>query len=414
MSEATREKFLTRLKREYQVSGLDPADRPLAERLPVKEWLAQAREKQHIQLVFLGFQLGGGEIFPIALANALAEAGHHVSMMAVHMDDVNDGVRARLSPAVPVYHASDLWKTGRAAFLDAAGVTVLHTHVCSADALLFKTGDGPLERPCVATLHGSDSALEGAPRHVVDGIVANVSRWVFLTDSNLEFFRKRDIPTEQFIKLPNALPLDPRPAPFARSDLGIGPDDIVFLLASRAIEGKGWRAAVRAMRKLREAGRTDVHLLLAGEGPMAAEAATLAEGIGGIHFLGYRSEIDGILGLSDVLLLPSRFDGESYPLILIQGLQRGVPALATVIGEIPALLEGPDGKAGVLVPTDPDDDTFVEALSDAMERLLHPATRAACRTAAEAIAPRFDMAELVGRYEEVYAKACDPVNEDRG
>ena len=52
---------------------------------------------------------------------------------------------------------------------------------------------------------------------------------------------------------------------------------------------------------------------------------------------------------SDMGFLPSRFKGESAPLVLIDCLLSGKPVLASDIGEIRHMLDSDDGLAGELV-----------------------------------------------------------------
>ena len=62
----------------------------------------------HIQLYFLGFHPGGGELFPIVLANELYQIGHTVSMVALDLNIINQDMAKKLHPNIPVYHINNL------------------------------------------------------------------------------------------------------------------------------------------------------------------------------------------------------------------------------------------------------------------------------------------------------------------
>lgn len=403
----TRERFLGKVRAQYDHFGVAGVSGSFDEVFDTGRALAARREVAHVQIVFLGFTPGGGELFPINLANTLAARGHKISMLAMDMQTINEDMFGRLSPLVAVYQAFDVIRAGRAAHFEATGVSVLHSHMVLGESFLTELDpDRPLERPLVVTLHGSYVSLEGMPEPQIAAILRNVSTWIYTADRNLEFFHARGLDTGRFRKLPNAMPADPRPAPFTRADLGIGADDVVFTLVARGIKRKGWRAAVSAFRRLRDVhGRDDAHLLLIGEGEAEKSARDHAAGLEGVHFLGYRSEINGIFRLSDVVLLPTRFEGESYPLVIVQALQEGRPVIATDVGEIRTMTSDGDTVAGILLPYVRDSRVFFEALESALLEMMDPVRLAAARAAAARRSSAFDMDVVASAYETIYGEA---------
>jgi glycosyltransferase involved in cell wall biosynthesis len=97
----------------------------------------------------------------------------------------------------------------------------------------------------------------------------------------------------------------------------------------------------------------------------------LDDGMGGrVRFSGPQAEadLDCSYAAADVLVLPSRV--ESYGMVIVEALARGLPVVAAEIGGVPeALGHGVDGaRPGLLVP--PDDPT---ALRDALRMWLEDA-----------------------------------------
>lgn len=402
----TRARFLHEVAAQYDRCGMAARLGPFADVFDTGALMAAPRQARHVLIPFLGFHVGGGEMLPIALANALRAQGWLVSMLALDFAGESADMRARLEPGIPVYQALDMARAGRGAFFDAAGVDVVNTHVAGADAFLFSLGRAPMERPWVVTLHGSYAGFGTAPAPMIEWIIANVDRWVHVADRNLDFFEGRSgVERARFVKLPNAMPPDPRPTPVTRADLGIGEGDCVFMLVGRAIARKGWVTAVRAFGDLvRRTGREDLHLIMVGDGEMRARAE--AEGVQGVHFLGFQSAVNGLLRMADALVLPSRFAGESFPLCLIQALQEGVPAIATDIGEVRAMLTAANGAAaGLVLPFDEDDAAFTAALSRAMDQMADPALRRALAPAVTEVAARYDMGRLAERYGRIFRAA---------
>ena len=62
--------------------------------------------------------------------------------------------------------------------------------------------------------------------------------------------------------------------------------------------------------------------------------------------MGFRKNIRDYFASSHMGYLPSRFSGESFPLVIIDCLQSGKPVIASDMGEISNMLNGPDGISG--------------------------------------------------------------------
>ena len=357
-------------------------------------------EKPHVLMGMLGFSYGGGEIFPIHLANALHKRGVMVSMLTMMDTEDHPDVRAMLNPAIPVYSANGVRDMGVGNFVTSAGITVIHSHIASIEMLLLD--EGKVDLPYLSTLHGSYEAMD-IPKRSVAAWAAKIDCFGFLTERNLVAFAKLDTPQEKFRKLRNAMPIDPRPYRMTRSELNISEDAVVFTLVGRGVAGKGWLEAVKAFKTLR-ARWPDVPMALiaAGDGPLTVFAREIAGLDPDIHFLGFDNAVHGIYRISDVALIPTRFAGESYPLCLIQAMQVGIPAIATDIGEISKMISRGGNEAGLTVPYLADDEAFITAIVEAMELMLEPDLRARLANGAAVLGKDYDMDSLAGDYLALY------------
>ena len=130
----------------------------------------------------------------------------------------------------------------------------------------------------------------------------------------------------------------------ARSDLG-GAGQPVVLAVGRLAAQKGFGTLLAAAASWQRRDPCPV-LVLAGAGPLAAVLRAEADA-GGIRmrFLGQRGDVPALLAAADVVVVPSRWEGQ--PLIVQEALRAGRPLVASRTGGIPGLT-GED--AAVLVP----------------------------------------------------------------
>ena len=127
---------------------------------------------------------------------------------------------------------------------------------------------------------------------------------------------------------------------------------------------KGFDVLLEAVRLLVADG-VPLQVVLGGEGRERAALERQAAGLP-VRFLGFQDGPHEVLGASDVFVLPSRV--EALPLVLVEAVSAGLPAVATDVGDVREAL---DGVAVVVPPEDP------HALADGLRLLLaDPAERA--------------------------------------
>jgi glycosyltransferase involved in cell wall biosynthesis len=356
--------------------------------------------KIHVLIGFLGFSYGGGEIFPIHLANALKSRGIAVSMLKLSEIDEHIDVRRMLNPGIPVYTADGIRRMGIQKFVRSAGVSLVHSHIASTEMLLLN--EGGLSIPYVSTLHGSYEAMEVSLSEI-SSWAKNINLFVYTADRNLEPFNNLNIPQIKFRKFKNAMPVNESPSSISRSQLGISDRATVFTLVARGIPDKGWTEAVCAFIRLEKRNSTEeIALLLIGEGHEVDKARSISEGNPRIHFLGFQNEIHGLYKISDVALAPTRFNGESFPLCLIQAMQVATPIIATDIGEIRSMIVNECRSAGIVVPFSANTDTFIGSVTDAMEVMLDRTKHGKYRESAHQMGEQYRMELLCQKYIDLY------------
>ena len=359
--------------------------------------LKAVKQKAHIAISFLNFNVGGGEIFPVELANLLHQRGYTVSTVVQTASSDNDFLRGWLHSDIPVYEADRILPAGPDLARD-AGFDIIHSHnIWSEFFFLAKPGRSGFKY--VSTLHGSYE-VSNIEKFQVDNFFDRVE-WAYLADRNLEKFQDFGFNTAQFKLIPNGMVRRLSAAPVTRETLGISADSFVFLFAARSHPEKGWRSAAMAFDRLCDETDRDVTLIMGGAG---SEPDLIKEEFRHnqrIKLIGFRSDVDDLLGLSDALLLPTRFTGESMPLTLIQSILASVPIISTKVGQIESMLSCDMGSVGIAIEPDRDDEAFVSGLLTAMRHVLTGRFRADEAAFAQ-LAARFSLDACADRYIEMY------------
>lgn len=367
---------------------------------------AGERRLPNLLIAAFAFASGGGEIFPIRLANALSERGYAVTFFDFRGEPMNPVVRGMLGSDIPVVELTNRFLETEDV-IRAFGIEVVHTHHASVDHFFgIRSDRSCLSAPHVITMHGmyDDMSPTIFERTVAD-IYANVAAWIYISDKNLTPFRDRGyLQEENFLKIPNGM-TPPRVRAVARDSLGIPDTAFVLCVASRAIPEKGWSESIQVVTDARRLSRRDIQLLLLGEGPAydALGRQTLPDFV---HLLGFVGQTVDYYASADAGMLLSTFSGESFPLTIIECLITGRPMIASDIGEIRDMLTDETGEvAGYLVDISGGKVPIADTARQVAELATNPELQARKGMLARAQSSRFGMDRVVEMYGEVYRRA---------
>jgi glycosyltransferase involved in cell wall biosynthesis len=286
---------------------------------------------------------------------------------------------------------------------------VVHTHTAKAGALgrvAARLSGVPV---CVHTFHG----------HVLDGYFSPATTRLFLQiERALARLSDRVITVsprlrdavlamgigrpEQVEVVPLGLELDRFHHPRSRGGglrtrFGLPPDTPLLGIVGRLVPIKDHPTLFKALTLL-DAGSQATHLVVVGDGERREALQGLAYHLGlasRIRFLGWRNDLEAILGELDVVVCCSQNEGT--PVALIEAMAAGVPVLSTDVGGVGDLIV--HGETGWLVP--PEDPP---ALAEAIRALLvDPALRARLAASARTVAlQRHGVDGLIQRMEALY------------
>jgi hypothetical protein len=147
------------------------------------------------------------------------------------------------------------------------------------------------------------------------------------------------------------------------------------------------------------AGIPDAILVLVGDGPdrRRLEDHAARAGLGSrVLFTGHRPDARAIMGVADVVVIPSRSEGLSN--VALEALAAGRPIVATAVRGNRELLA--DGHTALLVPADDP-----QAMTEAIRRILEdPALAERLRAEGRRVAVGYSVDVMIRRYLELYQR----------
>jgi len=373
--------------------------------------MTPTQPRRRILLVLSTLGWAGAETQVIHLASGLARRGHQLTVAAlrdaaVNVEPLEDlGVRiltlgaesrarrlltvvqlARIARRMDLVHSTG-WDTtlwGRLAALLARRPMTITEQTPGRDEQVSRSG---APRGRWLALH---NRLLGrfTARTVACG------RW------QIPLLESEGVPSASIVHIPNAVPVDELQAAASnggvtREQLGLGSRTKILFQGARLLPHKNQRATIAVLERLR-GHFGDVRALLVGEGSDRSnlEREAREQGTEGVHFLGRRDDIPELLGLSDLVVHPSRAEG--LPLVLLEAIAVGVPVVAADAGDVKRLLD--ETGAGICVGID-DAEALFAACRDILEdESLHRRLSENARENSR----RFDAAAMTSDYEALF------------
>jgi glycosyltransferase involved in cell wall biosynthesis len=170
---------------------------------------------------------------------------------------------------------------------------------------------------------------------------SRVDRYVCVSQAVADFSAMQlRLPPEKLVVIPNGIELDKYLArqPADLRAFGVAAGRRVVLFVGRLEPQKGVQWLIETA-PLWLAQLPDCDLLLVGEGPLRAslEAAAQVAGVADrVHFAGWRADVPEILAASDLLVLPSAWEG--MPNVVLEAMASRLPVLASDVEGVRELL----------------------------------------------------------------------------
>lgn len=360
---------------------------------------------------------GGSGVLATELGKALADKGHHVHFITYQQPVRLDAFSANIFyhevsvPSYPLFDYPPYELALASTMVDVIlkhNLHLLHVHYAiphasaayMAKQILLKRGRNI---PVITTLHGTDITLVGRDKtyEPVVTFSINESDAITAVSQNLKEETYRSFAIEKDIQvIENFVDNSRYKKPIDAFRKVIAPHkEKILIHASNFRKVKRVEDVIQVFANVHE--RLPSKLLLVGDGPERRSTEELVRKLGvqdDVRFLGKQEQIEEILLISDLFLLPSEY--ESFGLAAMEAMAASVPVISSNAGGLPEI--NINGETGFLA-----DVGDVQTMSEEAIRLLSDdALLKQFKVKAKAQAMKFDLHNIVPQYEKLYSRFC--------
>lgn len=361
---------------------------------------------------------GGSGVMATELGLALADKGHEIHFITYQQPVRLNVFRPNIyyhEVIVPKYPLFDFppYETALASTMVNVvknnGLDLLHVHYAIPHAssayfarqMLRKQGS---DIPFITTLHGTDITLVGkdSTYGCVVTFSINESDAITAVSENLkeETFKSFEV-EKDILVIPNFV--DAKRFHLTNKEhfkKMLAPNgERILAHVSNFRKVKRVEDVLAIFQKVRE--KMPSKLLMIGDGPERQNAEDLCrkmEICNDIRFLGKQDQMEEILNIADLFLLPSQY--ESFGLAALEAMACGVPVISSNAGGLPEI--NIHGKTGYLA-----DVGDVDAMADfAIQMLENEETLQSFKDNALAHAGEFSIDKIVPMYEALYEQVA--------
>lgn len=272
---------------------------------------------------------------------------------------------------------------------------VVHCHLYSATRIAAMTAKIAGVEKVIETIHIEEVWRKGLKKALfcsVDGMTGRlfVDRYIAVSHAVSDYYQKNKwVPGEKISVIHNTT--DHKSVEFKEKEFSF---NIGFL--GRLVEQKGVDTLIRSISLLNKKG-VSCHLYIGGTGPLMDELQKLTKDLGiqdSVSFLGNVSDKDAFFKMTDIFVLPSRYEG--FPLVLLEAGMYQMPVVATEVSGTPEIIK--NNETGFLVKKD-----NPEQLASALLNYQDAATRKRlAETLHQLVTSEFSAENYVKRMEKFY------------
>ncbi|WP_188050371.1 N-acetyl-alpha-D-glucosaminyl L-malate synthase BshA [Flavobacterium sp. GP15] len=363
---------------------------------------------------------GGSGVVATELGLELARRGHEIHFITysqpvrlallspnVHYHEVN-------VPEYPLFHYQPYELALSSKLVDMVKlykIELLHVHYAIPHAYAGYMAkqmlkDEGINLPMVTTLHGTDITLVGSHPFYKPAVTFSINKSDFVTsvsqslkEDTLKLFNIKN----EIEVIPNFIELNKNVkdagVPCQRSVMAKQEERIITHI-SNFRKVKRIPDVIKIFYNIQK--EIPAKLMMVGDGPEKEKAEVLCQELGiedKVIFFGNSNEIDKILCLTDLFLLPS--ETESFGLAALEAMACGVPVISSNSGGLPEV--NFEGISGYLSNVG----NIEDMAKNALKILKDDATLEKFKENALSVAKQFDIKNILPLYEDLYQKAIN-------
>lgn len=361
---------------------------------------------------------GGSGVLATELGKALADKGHFVHFITyqqpvrLNVFSANIFYHEVRVPTYPLFDYPPYEVALSSTMVDVIlhhQLDLLHVHYAiphasaayMAKQIVAKVGK---KIPFITTLHGTDITLVGKDKTYAPVVTFSINESDAITavsdNLKMETFNSFAI-TKDIEVIHNFVDV----ARFSKKPIDafrrvIAPNgERILVHASNFRKIKRVQDVVHVFAEVRK--QMPAKLLMVGDGPERPVMEDMAKSLGiidDVRFLGKQEQMEEILVVSDLFILPSEY--ESFGLAALEAMAASMPVISTNAGGLPEV--NINGKTGFLC----DVGDVVNMSRCAIEILQNDNTLATFKQSAYEQACKFDIHNIVPIYEKLYSRFC--------
>jgi glycosyltransferase involved in cell wall biosynthesis len=309
---------------------------------PNKSLLNKYFKMDYRILIFIdSFTVGGGEIFPIHLANQMFKENYNIFVMVYKKTEIEQ-IKKLLYPYIKILYYDE---SNINFILNKYSITHINTHHQSCDSAILHINIGSIKH--IITNHGMYNIINKNTNYLIDLIYRKQPTIVNINIKNALIFEN----CSKKCIIPITVG-DYRYTKIERADFDFKDDDFVITLASRCIPEKGWEEMISIFNNICKKYK-NVKLFLVGDYNNKYGLKLFKKNINkNIYFMGFKDCVRQFFDISDIGILPTYYICESNPIVLIECLLSGKPFISSDIGDIKNMLFGLNDYAGSAIHLD--------------------------------------------------------------
>jgi N-acetyl-alpha-D-glucosaminyl L-malate synthase BshA len=362
---------------------------------------------------------GGSGVLATELGKVLADKGHNIHFITYQQPVRLSGFHTNIfyhEVRVPTYPLFDFppYETALAsAMVDVVlnnQIDLLHVHYAIPHASAAYMAKQILAKrdvhiPVITTLHGTDITLVGRDETYSPVVTFSMEESDVLTavSENLkaETYRYFNIskPIEVIYNFVDVARFNKKPVDAFKKLIAPGGEKII-VHASNFRKVKRVDDVVKTFLLLRK--KIPAKLLLIGDGPERPHIESMTrhcEDCADIKFLGKQEQMEDILPIADLFLLPSEY--ESFGLAALEAMAAEVPVISTNAGGLPEI--NVNGYSGYMS----DIGDVEDMAANAVKVLENDETHRKFKKQALAQAKKFDIQHIIPTYEAMYTRLLE-------